>query len=228
MKLKVLVFSILAAAAIASAADDHGSDARKRITSAATVLKEVMDAPDKGIPDWVLQRAHCAIIVPNAKSGGFIVGAKYGKGVMTCRKADGGWSAPSAVRVEGGSVGFQIGVTETDAIFFVMNAAGKDKLLKSEFTIGASAGAVAGPVGRSAKAETDALLHAEILSYSRSRGAFVGLALEGGTLRADDSENKDMYGRTIGREEILTGNVAPPAEARDLLALLGKYSFSEK
>jgi len=228
MKLKVTIVSLLGAAVLASAADDKVSDARKRVTTASTVFKEVMDAPDKGVPDWVLQRAHCAVIIPGAKAGGFIVGAKYGKGVMTCRKPDGGWSAPSAVRMEGGSVGFQIGVTETDAILFVMNSAGKKKLLESEFTLGGSAAAVAGPVGRSAKAETDALLHAEILSYSRSRGAFAGIALEGGTLRADDSENQDMYGRKIERTEILNGKVAPPPEARDLLATLGRYSFQEK
>jgi lipid-binding SYLF domain-containing protein len=162
------------------------------------------------------------------KAGGFIVGAKYGKGFMTCRGANGGWSAPSAMRVEGGSVGFQIGVTETDAILMVMNAAGKDKLLKSEFTMGGAAAAVAGPVGRSAKAETDALLHAQILSYSRSKGIFAGIALEGGTLRADDSENKELYGRKIERQEIINGKVAMPSEARELVALLNNYSFQEK
>ena len=225
MKLTRMALTLLAAGAIASAAE---GDAHDRLTKATTMFKEIMDAPDKGVPEWVLERAHCAIIVPGLKSGGFIVGAKYGKGFMTCRTGSKGWSAPSAVRVEGGSVGFQIGATETDALLFVMNAAGKEKLLKSEFTIGGSAAAVAGPVGRSAKAETDALVNAQILSYSRARGAFAGIALEGGTLRADDSENKELYGRKIDRQEIINGKVAMPAEGRELVAILDKYSLKEK
>jgi lipid-binding SYLF domain-containing protein len=206
----------------------EGEDVHKRISEAADVFKQVMDAPDQGIPEWVLHRAHCAIIVPGLKAGGFIVGAKYGKGIMTCRDNTGGWTAPSAVRVEGGSVGFQIGVSETDAILFVMNQEGKEKLLKSEFTFGGSAAAVAGPVGRTAQAQTDALVNAQILSYSRARGAFAGVALEGGTLRADDSENKTLYGREIERQEILNGKVPVPAEATELIATLNKYSLDEK
>ena len=225
MKFKNIALTLVAASALASAAD---GDTHERVTKATTLFKEIMAAPDKGMPEWVLHRAHCAVIVPGMKSGGFIVGAKYGKGVMTCRGANGGWSAPSAIRVEGGSVGFQIGVSETDAILMVMNAEGKNKLLKSEFTLGGSAAAVAGPVGRSAKAETDALMHAQILSYSRSRGVFAGIALEGGTLRADDSENKELYGRPIERQEIINGKVAMPSEAHELVALLNKYSFQEK
>ena len=225
MKFRNIALTLVAASAMLSAKD---SDAHDRIVKSATLFREIMSAPDKGMPEWVLQRAHCAVIVPGMKSGGFIVGAKYGKGIMTCRRANGGWSAPSAVRVEGGSVGFQIGLNETDAIFMVMNEDGKNKLMKSEFTIGGSAAAVAGPVGRSAKAETDALMHAKILSYSRSRGVFAGVALEGGTLRADDGENKEIYGRPIERQEIINGKVAVPAQAKGLIALLNRYSFREK
>lgn len=221
-------FGKFAMTIVAASVMTSAGDVNDRIKDSATLFKEVMAAPDQEIPEWVLQRAHCAIIVPGLKAGGFIVGAKYGKGIMTCRAATGGWSAPSAVRVEGGSVGFQIGVSDTDAILMVMNEQGKKKLLESEFTLGGSAAAVGGPVGRNAKAETDALMHAQILSYSRARGVFAGVALEGGTMRADDSENKSLYGREIDRREILNGKVAMPVEAKELIALLNRYSINEK
>lgn len=219
---------LLAAGFVARAAEPGPSDAHRRLTAASEVFSQIMDAPDKGIPEWVLERAHCAVVVPAVKQGAFIVGAKYGKGVLVCRRPGGGWSAPSTVRIEGGSFGFQIGGGEVDAVLMVMNEEGKKKLLKSEFTLGAEAGAMAGPVGRSTKAETDALMHAKILSYSRSRGVFAGAALQGGTLRADHGDNRKLYGREIAPEQIVNGNIAAPREARDLIAQLGKYSWREK
>jgi len=204
------------------------NDTARRLDEAAAVFTEIMSTPDKGIPQDLLEKAHCAVIVPGMKKGAFIIGAKYGKGFVTCRKESGkGWSAPAAVRIEGGSFGLQIGGSETDVVLLVMNKRGEDKLLASQFTLGGEGEVAAGPVGRSATAQTDALFRAEILSWSRSRGIFAGLALQGATLRQDLDDNKEMYGKPLENREILTGNVAAPAEAHQLLSLLGKYSWRE-
>src|SRR5690348_11660061 len=162
------------------------NEAVKRLDEAATVLSEVMATPDKGIPEDLLANAHCIVIVPGLKTAAFLVGGKYGKGYLSCRSKSGvGWSAPAAVRIEGGSVGFQIGGSTTDLIMLVMTERGADKLLASKFTLGAEGSVAAGPVGRTATAQTDAQMHAEILSWSRSQGLFAGIALEGATLRQD-------------------------------------------
>jgi lipid-binding SYLF domain-containing protein len=162
------------------------------------------------------------------KKGAFIIGAKYGRGFISCRKASGqGWTAPGAVRVEGGSVGFQIGGSETDVIMLVMNERGKDKLLASKFTVGGDASAAAGPVGRTAAAQTDAQMRAELLTYSRSRGLFAGVSLDGATLRYDADANKNLYGRQISNREIVNNDVPAPAAATDLIGLLNKYSPTE-
>lgn len=200
-----------------------GAEPEKRITTAAEVLHEIMGASDKGIPQDLLEKAQCVGIIPNLKRAGFIVGAKYGKGVVTCRTSN-GWSAPSNVRIEGGSIGFQIGAGETDVVFMVMNQRGMDKLMKDKFTIGADASAMAGPVGRSAEARTDAMMNAEILSYSRSRGVFAGISLEGATLRPDKEDNRALYGRDVSQEEILHGRVPPPPVANQLYAELNRFA----
>lgn len=200
-------------------------DTSKRLNAAADVLSEIMGAPDKGIPQDLLAKAACAVIVPNVKKGAFIVGAKYGRGFIVCRKKSGrDWSAPGGVKVEGGSVGFQIGGSETDVIMLVMNQGSIDKLLSSKFTVGADASVAAGPVGRTSSAETDVQLHAEILTYSRARGLFAGVALQGATLRPDDDANKDMYGRPMSNKDIVLGNVKPPATAARLIAELNRLS----
>src|SRR5205823_2589366 len=158
--------------------------AAERLKTSVEVLTEIMAAPDKGIPDELLDRSQCVVIVPGLKKGAFIVGGQYGRGFIECRHASGkGWSAPAAIKVEGGSFGFQIGGQETDAIMLVMNKRGADKLLSSKFTLGADASVAAGPVGRTSSANTDAKMHAEILSYSRARGVFAGISLAGATLR---------------------------------------------
>src|SRR3954469_20296076 len=176
---------ITAAVALAPAFAKDNEPA-KRLDDAAAVLSEVMSAPDKGIPQEMLEHAHCIVIVPDLKTGAFIVGGKYGKGYLSCRnKGAAGWSAPGTVRIEGGSVGFQIGGSSTDLIMLVMNERGADKLLSSKFTLGAEGSVAAGPVGRTATAQTDAQMHAEILSWSRSQGLFAGLGLEGATPRQD-------------------------------------------
>ena len=201
------------------------ADAPKRLGDAADVLTEIMSAPDKGIPQDLLAKSECIVIVPGLKKGAFIVGAKYGKGFMSCRKKSGvGWSAPGSIRVEGGSFGFQIGGSETDVVLLVMNQGGAKKLLQSKFTLGGDASAAAGPVGRTSSAETDAQMHAEILTYSRARGLFAGISLEGATLRPDDDWNKELYGREISNSDIVLGDTRPPASASRLLGTINKYS----
>ena len=204
---------------------DSESATQKRIGESAEVLSEILSAKDRGIPEDLLEKAHCVGIVPNLKRAGFIVGAKYGKGVVVCRENGGrGWSAPSTIRIEGGSVGLQIGAGETDVVFIVMNQRGMDKLLQDKFTIGGDASVMAGPLGRSAEARTDAMMHAEILAYSRSRGVFAGISLEGATLRPDKDDNRELYGREVAQREILEGNVKAPAAAGPLYAELNKYA----
>lgn len=203
-------------------------DAVERITDAKAVFEEIMASSDKGIPRDLLAKAHCIVIVPSVKRGGFIVGAQYGKGVATCRQPGGtGWTGVSTIRMEGGSFGLQIGGGETDIVMMVMNETGANKLMKSEFTLGGEGAVMAGPVGRSASAETDAHLRAEILSYSRSRGLFAGIALKGSTLRSDDKDNAELYGKAVRHEDILRGRVAATATASPLLGTLSTYSSME-
>ena len=196
--------------------------ASERLRESATVLQEVLAAPDKGIPEDLLRKAHCVVVVPGVKQGAFIVGAKYGRGFLLCRTA-GGWGAPGALRIEGGSFGFQIGGSETDVIMLVMDERSVKGILSSKFTLGGAADVAAGPVGRSSTAQTDATMNAKILSYSRARGVFAGVALTGATLRQDLDENAEMYGKQITNEDIVIGNRKPPSDAAGLLAVLGKY-----
>ena len=205
------------------------NDSVKRLNEATAVFSEIMATPDKGIPQDMLANAHCIVIVPSLKTAAFLVGGKYGKGYLSCRSKSGvGWSAPGTVRIEGGSVGFQIGGSETDLIMLVMNARGADKLLSSKFTLGAEGSVAAGPVGRTATAQTDAQMHAEILSWSRSQGLFAGLALEGATLRQDLDDNAALYGRKLENREIVTTSVRTPKAAEKLINLLNKYSARER
>lgn len=212
------------AAGLANVSLFAANDAVKRLETSAVVLDEIMAAPDKGIPQDLFNKAECAVVVPGLKKGAFIFGGKYGKGFIECRKESGDWSAPAAVRVEGGSIGFQIGGSETDVVLLVLNKVGRDKLLSSKFTVGADASAAAGPIGRTSTAATDAQMHAEILSWSRARGVFAGISLEGATLRPDDDSNRDLYRKSLTNREIVTGNVRPPAAAMKLIDGLKKYS----
>ena len=205
------------------------NDAANRLDASAEVLTEIMGAPDKGIPRDLLEKAHCIVIVPGLKTAAFVFGGKYGKGYLSCRnKGASGWSAPATVRIEGGSVGFQIGGSTTDLIMLVMNERGADKLLSSKFTLGAEGSVAAGPVGRTATAQTDAQMHAEILSWSRSQGLFAGLSLQGATLRQDQDDNTKLYGRKLENRAIVTSGIAAPKAAEKLLTLLNKYSASER
>ena len=201
----------------------------KRLDEAAAVFSEIMTAPDKGIPQDLLQNAHCIVIVPALKTAALGVGGKYGKGYLSCRNKSGeGWSAPGTVRIEGGSVGFQIGVSSTDLIMLVMSERGADKLLSSKFTLGAEGSVAAGPVGRTATAQTDAQMRADILSWSRSQGLFAGVALEGATLRPDMDDNATLYGRKLENRDIVKKGVSPPESAAKLIALLNRYSAKER
>src|SRR3954469_6170730 len=201
----------------------------KRLNEAAGVFSEVMATPDKGIPEDMLAHAHCIVIVPGLKTAAFVVGGKYGKGYVSCRSKSGtGWSAPGTVRIEGGSVGFQIGGSPTGLIMLVMNERGADKLLSSKFTLGAEGSVAAGPVGRTATAQTDLQMHAEILSWSRSQGLFAGLALEGATLRQDLDDNATLYGKKLENREIVTTSVRTPKSAAKLIGLFNKYSARER
>jgi lipid-binding SYLF domain-containing protein len=223
MRLHVALLTILAAGSVVLAKEKNKT--AERLDDAASVISEIMETSDKGIPQDLLDRAQCIVIVPGMKKGAFIIGGKYGKGFVNCRKEGGqGWTAPAAVRVEGGSVGFQIGGAETDVVLLVMNERGMKKLLSSKFTLGAEGEVAAGPVGRDATAQTDALMHAEILSWSRSRGVFAGISLQGATLREDLDDNKELYGQAYENQEILSGKVPTPAAAARLNSLLVKYS----
>ena len=201
------------------------ADAPQRLEQAATAFQEVMGTPDKTIPQELLAKAECIIIVPDLKKAAFIFGAKYGRGFATCRNASGvGWSAPGSIRVEGGSFGLQIGGSETDVFMLVMNKKGMDRLLSTKFTLGGEASAAAGPVGRTTQAETDAALTAEILTWSRSRGLFAGVSLQGATLREDKDWNEELYGQGLTNRAIITGGRPTPASAAKLLSELNHYS----
>lgn len=205
------------------------NETTERLQEAAVVVKQVMEAPDQGIPEDLVRDAHCAVVVPGMKKGAFIVGAKYGKGFLTCRKSPGGaWSAPAAIRVEGGSVGFQIGGSETDVILLVMNEEGEKSLMSSEFTMGGEGAVAAGPVGRHATAQTDAKFRAGMLSWSRSRGVFAGVALQGATLREDKDDNQQLYGRALTTEQVVHSTPVPAAAQPLLSALTVSASNAKK
>jgi lipid-binding SYLF domain-containing protein len=222
-------FAIVAGLAIATTLSAGENESARRLGEAASVFSEIMAAPDKGIPQDLLEKAHCIVIVPSVKTAAFVVGAKYGKGFLVCRNAsDHGWSAPAAVRIEGGSVGFQIGGAETDLVLLVKSDRGADKLMQSKFTIGAELSVAAGPVGRTATAQTDAQMKAEILSWSRSQGLFAGVALEGATLREDLDDNAALYGKKLENRDIVTSGIRRPESAVPLMKLLNAYSWRER
>ena len=197
------------------------SDEVKRLKRATEVFSEIMRTPDKGIPADLLDKSECIAIVPGLKKGGLGIGGRYGKGVVMCRKADRRWSAPSFLTVEGGSVGLQIGFQQIDLVMLIMNREGMQKLVGDKFTVGADASAAAGPVGRQASAETNIRLDAQILTYSRAKGLFAGVTLNGAVVKQDKDDNRDFYGREINAREILfEGKVPMPAEAKPLAAAL--------
>ena len=202
----------------------------ERLGQAKEVFQQIMDTPDKGIPQDLLERSMCVGIIPNVLKGAFIVGAAHGAGYVLCRKNDGKgpWGPPSGFSISEGSFGLQIGGSATDFVLLFMNKDGVQKLLQDKFKLGADASIAAGPVGRTATAATDAQMSAKVLSYSRSKGVFAGLALDGAVMEPSAGDNEALYGKKISPKELLLdGNVPPPASARPLLQILDKYSSKE-
>ena len=221
--------TLCALAMSASLAPLHAQDAKlaDRLTSAANVIDEVMQTPDKGIPQSILAGAHCVVVVPAFKKGAFVVGGQYGQGVATCRTPQ-GWSAPVFVRLEGGSFGFQIGGQSTDLVLVAMNDHGLEDMLKSKFKIGGDAAASAGPVGRNAQAGTDWRLNAEFLTYSRSKGLFAGIDLDGTVLSQNADDTRKEYGSDVPFEAVLHGKIPTPADARPFVHSVAKYFIISK
>jgi lipid-binding SYLF domain-containing protein len=201
--------------------------AQERLSDTTNVFNEIMATPDKGIPQELLETANCIVIVPGMKQAAFGIGAKFGRGYVVCRQNHAHWGAPASIRVEGGSFGFQIGASNTDIVMLVMNERGMRRLLEDKFTLGAEATVAAGPVGRQTSASTDVQMSAEILSWSRSKGLFAGIALHGATLRQDNDGNEELYGSKLNNRAILTGGQAAPASAMGLIHALNRYSPRE-
>jgi SH3 domain-containing YSC84-like protein 1 len=223
MKMSQIGLVALAGVLCLQAKENEG----KRLEAASTTLTEMAGAADKGIPGDLLKKADCVVVVPDLKKGGFLVAGQYGRGYASCRTAK-GWSAPLAMRMEGGSFGLQAGGQSADVVLLVMNEAGMARLTSSKFTLGGEASVAAGPVGRDSQALTDATMKAEILSYSRAQGVFGGISLNGSTLRPDNDANKQIYGKEVAPMDVLGGKVPMPAEAKDLIAKLAQYGGAGK
>jgi len=223
MRFLALVISLAALCPLSQAVEKDKTN--ERLDDAAALFNEVMATPDKSIPQGLLDKAACVVLVPGVKKVAFIGSGQFGRGFATCRHASGqGWGPPGAVRIEGGGVGLQIGVSSTDLVLLVMNERGMKRLLSSKFTLGADAAVAGGPVGRDATAQTDALLTAEILSWSRTHGVFAGISLDGATLRNDIDENEHMYGKRWENKEILNSGLKVPPGGVKMIRALNKYS----
>jgi lipid-binding SYLF domain-containing protein len=209
----VWIMAIVGAMSGAAFAADREVKVDDRLDASADALTDMMRASDHGIPQDLIDKARCVVVIPGMKKAGFIFGAEFGRGFAVCRKRGGGWSAPAAMRSEGGSFGFQIGASDTDVVLLVMNEGGMKHLLSDKFTLGGDAAVAAGPIGREASAQTDVMMHAEMLSYSRSHGLFAGISLAGATLRPDGDTNRELYGHETTNREILTGDFKTPAVA---------------
>ena len=222
---KYVSFTLSLLLAISSFAQKKEED---RLHESYNVLKEILGTPDKGIPRDLLDKAACVVVYPSVKKAGFIVGGEYGRGAITCRTGEnfhGPWSAPAMFALEGASVGFQIGGEATDFVLLVMNDKGANSVMSSKVKLGADASAAAGPVGRTTSAETDIAMKAEILSWSRARGVFGGVSLEGSSMRSDDGGNKSLYGKELSAKEIVReGKVKTPESGKELIDLLQKTS----
>ena len=226
LKRILAVTSLMALASLTAVASDREDDVN-RTQKAAQVFREIMNTPDQGIPSNLLESAKCIAIIPGDKKFAFVFGGSYGRGIATCRTGR-GWSAPMFVAIDGGSVGYQIGGSSTDLVMLFMNDHALQSLMSDKFKLGADASVAAGPVGRNAAAGTDLKLNAEILSYSRSKGVFAGVSLDGAVMQADKSGDRSMYGDDVNRHEILDGKVAVPASARELVEELGGYAHVAK
>src|ERR1700735_1986217 len=220
---KFLLLALIVSLCSFSFAADEDTKGSDRVEAAAQVLNDIQGAPDKGIPQEVLGSAECVAVVPSMLKGGFIVGAKYGRGLASCRTAK-GWSAPAFFVVAGGSFGFQIGGQAVDLVMLIMNKDGMKHLLSSEFALGADASVAAGPVGRHAEGNTDWKMRAEVLSYSRARGLFAGVSLNGASIRQDKDSTRKFYGRMVPFKTALTGEIDPPAGSNAFLTALAQWA----
>jgi len=227
LKRSLVVATLALLVTSTAVASSDREDDIKRTDKAAQVFKEIMNTPDQGIPQDLLKSAKCIAIIPGDVKFAFIFGGNYGRGLATCRTGH-GWSAPMFVAIDGGSVGYQIGGSSTDIVMLFMNDHALQSLLSDKFKLGADASIAAGPVGRTAAAGTDVKLNAEILSYSRAKGVFAGVSLDGAVVQADKSGDKAMYGDDVDRHQILSGKVAVPASARPLLHEIGAYAQEAK
>jgi lipid-binding SYLF domain-containing protein len=221
--IKVLLLTLLVSLCSFSFAADEETKTAERVQAAADVLNDIQGAPDKGIPQEVLSSAECVAVVPSMLKGGFIVGAKYGRGLASCR-TEKGWSAPAFFVVTGGSFGFQIGGQAVDLVMLIMNKDGMKHLLSSEFALGADASVAAGPVGRHAEGNTDWKMRAEVLTYSRARGLFAGISLNGAQIKQDKDSTREFYGRMVPFRTSLTGEIEPPAGANAFLTSLSQWA----
>lgn len=220
----VLAMVFLLLSCVSWSADKDKSDIEKRIDASATVLNEIMSTPDKAIPDKVMSDAKCVAVVPSMVKVAFVVGGNHGNGVATCRLENGGWSAPAPITITGGSWGLQVGGQAVDIVMVVTNDKGMQHLLESKFKLGGDASAAAGPVGRDAAADTDWKMRAEVLTYSRARGVFAGIDLNGSAITQDKDETNILYGKFVPFTDILTGKIEPTTSSAPLLAALKKYS----
>jgi len=218
-----LAVSLLFSVFLAAQEQPKESKASDRAQSAADVLNDIQSAPDAGIPQEILSRSECVAVVPSMLKGGFVFGAKYGRGLASCRTPK-GWSAPAFFTIEGGSFGFQIGGQAVDLVMLIMNKNGMQRLLSSEFALGADASVAAGPVGRHAEGNTDWKMRAEILTYSRARGVFAGATLNGAVVKQDKDSTREFYGHMVTSKASLTGEVDPPAAANPFLTTLAKWA----
>jgi SH3 domain-containing YSC84-like protein 1 len=225
MKKLVQVTLVVSLCSLMFAADEPAkeSKATDRVQAAADVLNEIESAPDSGIPQEILGRAECVAVVPSMLKGGFVVGAKYGRGLASCRTPK-GWSSPAFFTVKGGSFGFQIGGQAVDLVMLIMNNEGMQRLLSSQVALGADASVAAGPVGRHAEGNTDWKMRAQVLTYSRARGVFAGVSLNGAVLKQDKDSTRDFYGHMVTFKAALTGEVEPPAAANPFLSTLAKWA----
>ena len=215
------LLAVFVAAGVATTlwAADQNQEETQRLKASADVLQEIMGTPDKGIPTDLFHKAQCVIVIPSMKKAGFVFSGKYGRGYASCRTEAGAWSAPAAMRIEGGGFGFQAGGSATDVVMLVMSKKGMNGILSSKFTLGGEASVAAGPVGREATAQTDASMRADILSWSRSRGIFGGISLQGATLRPDEDADKALYGQKVNSKDVLTGqekDVSPDPFTKEL------------
>jgi lipid-binding SYLF domain-containing protein len=220
---RLLILCVIASMTIAAFAAPPDNKAVDRVQAAADVLNEIQGAPDQGIPEEVLGSADCVAVVPTMLKGGFIVAARYGRGVASCRTPK-GWSAPAFFTLEGGSVGFQIGGQAVDLVMLIMNKEGMNNLLSSKFQLGADASVAAGPVGRHAAADTDWKMRAQVLTYSRARGVFAGVSLDGARIKQDKDSTRDFYGRMVPFKTSLTGEIDSPNTAHPFLTTLAKWA----